>query len=578
VNPDGVRARVAEKIKADFGDDWTLDHLETDQAGVVWAVARRRTTVTTIERDTPTRKVLRLDADIKASEGERFDADTGALFDAQNPDRPAGTSYRLVEFKPEAHHAAFEPLTQDEQWVRGVIASNVFRCKPWEVTVQEHKGGGFNVVLPPVYQPSKHDPLLEKVAVEVIGQPGWWCRFDGKTRRGTILPGELPTFPPSIPYPFDVLTRNRDPKSWARLPVGVILDQPGDHSHHVLATDFEAMPALQGSGIAGAGKGVVIMDLITGALAKGWEVALVDAVKSGVDFIDFAPFLKPGFFATNLVEAVTVLQMAYEEGQRRKTLIQEARVQKFTQLDGIRPLMVIVDEATSLFQNEPLPKGLPKDNPLVVEIAERNLLRATALNTMSKIPRELRFAGVSAVLFSQVASATVGIPTELRANLPAKFLLGSKPTPGNRKLALLNPDSVPEVPWWVAEDPDGAARGVGVFEFEGRAPGVFKAFFTPPTKLAAYLHGLGLPTSEDTRPTPQQIARYTPSLEPDLDDTSSGADWGQTRSPISGRSLSSIAHAMGDDWDVNPETGERTTGFERANLARHLSAKEGNNQ
>ena len=89
---------------------------------------------------------------------------------------------------------------------------------------------------------------------------------------------------------------------------------------------------MQICGIAGAGKGQLLMSLIAGALAYGWEVGLVDAVKACVDYVDLKPFLKPGFCAEDLEQAVCVLQMAYDEGQRRKKMIKKHQVQKFTQL------------------------------------------------------------------------------------------------------------------------------------------------------------------------------------------------------------------------------------------------------
>jgi hypothetical protein len=146
------------------------------------------------------------------------------------------------------------------------------------------------------------------------------------------------------------------------------------------------------------------------------------------------------------------------------------------------------------------------------------MLMSQTLDWISRISRELRFAGVSMVLSTQVASATVGIPTELRANLGAKFLLGASPTPNNRRLALSAPDAVPEVPRNIAVDENGAARGVGVFEREGSKPGVFKAFFSPPPEFAKWLQGFGLPETDRPNPTPAEIARYTPSLEEDIDE------------------------------------------------------------
>ena len=71
------------------------------------------------------------------------------------------------------------------------------------------------------------------------------------------------------------------------------------------------------------------------------------------------------------------------------------------------------------------------------------------------------------------------------SRLPGKVLLGAKPTDGNRRLALANHDHVPMVPPYLAETSGGIARGVGVFEFEGKTPGVFKGYFNQPSRLAS---------------------------------------------------------------------------------------------
>ena len=562
---------LLQRLSERKGPGWRIDLVDM-RAQV--AVASRTLTVTQVADLTKSTKVVALQTDVKPSDGDRLAAQLSEQF----------PGYHLTSFEPHLGRARLTRLTPAEVHARGALAE-VMRVKPWQIQVTSRVGGGFGIELPSSYLPSKHDDRLNEVAETVIGEPGWYAKVDGRTRKGAIVPGALPTFPASIPHPLGrairptVRTRfDASTGEWGRIPLGVLLARPGEPENQMLRTDFEANPSMQISGIMGAGKGVLLNTLITGALAHGVEVGLIDAVKACVDYVDFQPFLRPGFCAEDMEQAVCVLQMAYDEGQRRKRLIKRHQVQKLSQLpasEGVRPLMLIVDEATSLLQAEPIPKGLPKDSPLLAEIGERNLLKATALNLMSKIPRELRFAGVSLVLASQVASTIVGIPTELRANLPGKILLGPKPTEGNRKLALANHDMVPTVPSHIADDPGGASRGVGVYEFQGREPGVFKAFFTPPTELAAWLGTLGLPTCADPTPTAEQMARNLPTSagpDEDGDDEPRGRSGGGERAP-SGRSAASIRAEMGDDWDVDPETGRRLTGYAKANRARHVSAQ-----
>ena len=182
-------------------------------------------------------------------------------------------------------------------------------------------------------------------------------------------------------------------------------------------------------------------------------------------------------------------------------------MQKWTQLpasEKIRPLLLVVDEMTSLIAAEPMPKGVSKDNPLVAEIALRNLTKATILNNIGKIARELRFTGISLICATQVASTETGIPTELRGNLGARILLGAITTDNNRRLALNGADAVPKVPLNIAEDSE-AKRGVGVYEFEGQESGVLKTYF----RSTRSGYGLSISQRPSSPGHPQRRSRST---------------------------------------------------------------------
>ncbi len=571
------RERKPVKLPANFNPDkhrqWLLDTvakrddmqgfmLENIVDGYAWFTRTRAVTeVQTADK----RLDIALEGQPKPSDGQKW-ADRFA-------EQFAG--YYMTRFEPFLGKAVLELLTDEEARCRGAIAV-ALGCKPWEVEVSTRKDGGFVARLPKTYMPSKHDTKLQEVATAVVGGEGWYVRTDPRSLVAELVPSVPPTFPPTIGYPmvkperFDI-----GDERWAQIPLGHMLAEPGGTDGELLIADFVANPAMQVSGIMGSGKGVLLTNLIAGALERGWEVGMIDAVKACVDYVDIKPFLKPGFCGEDLAQAVAVLVMAYQEGERRKRLIKEHRVQKFSQLPpdlGVRPFMLVVDEATSLLQTEKVPQGIPKDSPIALQFAQRNLLKAVALDTLSKIPRELRFAGVSLVLATQVASATVGVPTELRANLPAKVLLGAKPTEGQRKLVFADIDAVPTVPGYLAADRAGAVKGAGVFDFAGRAPGVFKAFFTPPPQMGAWLSKLGLSMCEDPTPTAEQVARHTPSLEADEDDSSRGSG-GRSRRverAPSGKSAAQVRREMGDDdsWEFD-EDGNRLSGYARANAARH---------
>jgi len=63
-----------------------------------------------------------------------------------------------------------------------------------------------------------------------------------------------------------------------------------------------------------------------------------------------------------------------------------------------------------------------------------------------------------------------------------------------------------------------ANRGVGVFEFEGQEPGVYKAFFATTDQFREALLAAGVPTTDRPAPTRAEIARYTPTLDESADE------------------------------------------------------------
>jgi hypothetical protein len=541
-----VQRKLPASIAEEHGSGFEIESVDVEK-GIAYAIRKGELTQINSSDDALIRTV-NLPGKAKPSDGDKF---------AERLADQLGSGWEMTGFNPHLSTAVMTFMTPETSRARSAIAV-ALGVKPWGVQVTPRRDRGFDITLPHSYVPSKHDDKLDEVATTSVGKPGWYLVADAAKLTASIIPAEPPTFPPSIPYRFDTTLPPFDPaneKGWARIPLGAKLAAAGTPDGGVLSTDFVANPMMQLSGIAGSGKGVTLTALLAGALARGWQVCLVDAVKAGVDFADFMSSVRDGGWAENPREAVCVLKMAYEEGVHRKALIKKHGVQKWVQLPGelnLRPLLIVVDEATSLLFAEPVPKGVPKDNPLAIEIAERNLLKATALDLMGKIARELRFTGIVLCMASQVASSTAGIPTELRANLGAKILLGASPTDNNRRLALLAPDTVPKVPDNIKSDENGAARGVGVFEFEGTAPGVFKSFFSPPTEFAGWLEGLGVPKTSRPSPTEAELLRYTPSLE----------DTGPAQKPAR-------AGTADNDYGYAQETdAEFLSGFDKANAAR----------
>ncbi len=517
---------LSQKIAEVHGEGWEVESIDAERSV---AYATRSVSVIEVDQTTTETIELKLPRGTKPADGDRV----ASRLEDQHP------GWRMTAFEPFLGKAVLTRMDDDTARCRGAVSSGL-GVKPWEISVVKTPEGGYSVTLPPKYVPSRHDAKLVEVATAVVGADGWQAVIDPVGLTARFVPGDPPTFPEVAPYPFEA-----KPSAWSAVPIGIAL------GGGQVVLDFAESPHVLISGTTGSGKGVSLFSLMTGVLSRGWELAVVDAVKGGVDFGDFKPFCRHAGWGEDLRSAACVLEMVYAEGLTRKRKILAAGVKKWQELPGgsVHPVLVVVDELTSLIQPEAIPKGVPKDSPIALEIGERNMLKATILNTIGKIAREQRFTGLHLVVATQVASTATGVPTELRQNLGSKVLLGPKPTSGHRKLALDNPGIVPEVPPYIAETP-GVNRGVGVYESPGTVPGVLKVFYAPTGEMARWLKNAGVKALGDPRPSPSEIARWTPALE-------DGAGVAAQTAPAAA------------EWELDPETGERLSGFARANAARH---------
>src|SRR5699024_686433 len=151
--------------------------------------------------------------------------------------------------------------------------------------------------------------------------------------------------------------------------------------HDEFQLDLNASPHSSVQGISGSGKSVTLNSLIAGVLARGAALGIVDVPAKAVDFLWAKKVCSPGLWGCDsLPAAVTAMALVYEEGQRRAKILAEHEVTNWkelpTSVEPIRPMVIVVDELTGLFFPEKIPKGLPKDSPLVLEPMEINLQKA----------------------------------------------------------------------------------------------------------------------------------------------------------------------------------------------------------
>lgn len=509
-NPDKHASHLPKVIAKTHGEGWEVESI--DMLTRIAVVTRHAAIVQVANTSNRNVKEVRLPRTAKPTDGERFEI---KLCDQENANDPLG-GWEMTSYDPHLGKAVLTRMTEEEVRCRGALAVSM-GVKPWEVQVGSRDDGGFSVRLPKKYVGSKHDGKITEIATDVVGADGWYVNINPAKLTAEIIPSDPPSFDSIIPYPFStpVATFQQDPSAWAKVPLGEKLGQNGSKGS-TLNVDLDAAPHTQISGTSGAGKSVTLNALIAGVLARGAELAIIDVPAKSVDFMWCKQWVRDGGWGCDtILHGATALAIIYEEGQRRAEVLKEHGATKWAELADpeafdIRPLIVIVDEVTGLFMLDDVPK-LPKGNEYLVKIQESNYHRSLIKYYIAKIAAELRFVGVHIVVASQVASTITGMPTPIRLNLANKVLLGTKPTDGNRNLALNDAGSVPQVPGNIQND-RAAGRGVGVFEFEGQEPGVFKSFFASTEAFSQWLETKNLPVTSRPAPNGNEIAKLIPAL------------------------------------------------------------------
>lgn len=213
--------------------------------------------------------------------------------------------------------------------------------------------------------------------------------------------------------------------------------------------DPASVPHCLVAGATGSGKSSCLQSLIYGLVAKGASLVIVDPTKGGADFRFAEPWSLA--FATTIPEAAAAIRAVYQEVMDRKDRNAAAGVGSSRDLpDPPPPLVVLVDEFTSLVLPEPVPKvrgDFPEAAAEVEAIEELNAARVQIGSSVSRIAREARSANVILLLATQKLSAKLmeNVPggNDLRDNL-GRCLLGQASS-GTRMSALRSPEAAPEL-------------------------------------------------------------------------------------------------------------------------------------
>lgn len=562
--PDGFDPAKHEKallsmIAKRHGEGWEIDSIDPARG---MASASRHAAMTEVTANEETDSF-----DVRLSRGTKpSDGDKQAV---KLEDQHAG--YYMTNFEPFLGKATLTRLTDDEARCRGAI-SVALGVKPWDVQVKARRDGGYDLALPRTYQPSKHLTKLEEVATQVVGRDGWYVKVDAQALRGSIIPSEPPTFPEGISFPLNRLGKGHPD----RVGFGMILPDPGETKGPELVIDWTAAAFGLVAGTPGAGKSVLLNAIIADSLSNGSELVVVDDMSKAIDFEWCKQYCRPGGWGCDSLEgAVGALGLVIEEGAKRAKVLKQLGINNWLDMPkGKRftPILVIVDEISALVVPDPVPKGIPKDHPIFIEIAERNLARAMIQSYLRKVLATLRYVGVRAVLSTQATNANTGVDPGMRTLIGHKILQGVNPSKAARSQIFADESAVPHVPDNVKAG-GKRAKGVGVATLEGHSPEIYKTYFATTDDYAAALERLGLKKTPSPSPTASQIDRHLPSLTDGRDDEPAARGGRDIERAPSGATAASVAARTGDAYGVALHDGSLgDSAYERANAARHAAA------
>ncbi|MEL4544523.1 hypothetical protein AAEX63_01855 [Luteococcus sp. H138] len=367
---------------------------------------------------------LQLAAGVKLTQGEAVAA--------LRPDE------ELLDFQPLAHppFAAFGQLAPVERQCRQVLAG-MLGCRPWELGVQvclsqpgsDHPVEWVLVSGAPLVtmERNRMAKVLESSLEHLPGgSDGWRAQWAESLGMALLSYGKKATLPTSVPADFATLL---DPQRQWVLPYGV------DERGTTVAWDVTAEPMALLVGRTGTGKTITLYSIASSAIARGWDLALCEVSKSLGDFDELRPYVVPGGWGATKHDASLVIRNLYALKDERMRAINAAGHKKLHSMTraeqeaaGLRPILLIIDEAAALLAVPPNVKGLPKDHPVALQIQEEQLDVALAGDAIRRMSAELRAVGIHLMVATQRYEAALFAAAgggTLRAQLGHRIVLGS---------------------------------------------------------------------------------------------------------------------------------------------------------
>lgn len=363
------------------------------------------------------------------------------------------------------------------------------------------------------------------------GSSGWKIAEDLVTGVVVLTYGQPRTLPIMIKMD-SLLPHAIDTHNWSRLLLG--LDPAGEPA----TIDLTNGPHTLVVGPTGSGKSAFLRQQAASALAHGHQLVIIDAIKDGIDFVSFRPWCV-AFGDDGIEKARTIIEAVYAEGMRRKALQKAHAAPSWLDLpaavrraENVVPLTVMFDEFMSAVIPNAVPKGLDKEDPLLLEANQINGDKAVILAMVGKIARELRFTGIFLVIAMQRPDASLlsGFG-EIRSNLTSAIqLIKPGSLPAQETLRMVFPgDQTQVAAETIMELDDGMSKGMATIAAEGGDVVGFRVGYGEPDEIPDLLEDLHIPrpaqwTLEAREATPVAGEVITPNVAP--------VTWGRREKPV----------------------------------------------
>ncbi|MGW9111868.1 FtsK/SpoIIIE domain-containing protein [Microbacterium sp. NPDC055683] len=413
----------------------------------------------------------------------------------------AALSASMIEWLPVQHRAIAAVLDDDERSLRARYAQ-LLGARPHEVGIdltRDDEGiARVEILSAPTVSidPARRMASWRQLVMSTPGGHEDWAIHENATTGQVTLTRHPRRVLPSLVPLNSTLPSELDPSLWADIPLGLTPEGIA------AGQDLTLSPHSLVVGPTNSGKTVALVSDAARRLACGHDLIIIDVSrKRGVDYKLLEPFARG--FARRVPEAVVALNRVNDEGERRSAVLGRLGMSKLEDVplevrerEGMRPLTVVIDEVAALLGPVAIPKGLPKNDPLVVTATELATQKEILRALLAVIARELRFVGIHLVLALQRPDVTIFGATggEMRDNLTHRVQLVPPGKPVSQTaLAMLFPaDMAADVYSEQQRFDDGKSRGLAVIAAEDGGVTAVRVAYAPQAQVAELLTSLGV--------------------------------------------------------------------------------------